>query len=93
MYSAFVAEIHCQHYSEDEPLSDPIGIETTTEYYIVRIYRRSYEKPGEKASLVGIIEDTEGNCEPFRNNKDLLEALSRKLGQNHTENKNSGSND
>jgi hypothetical protein len=74
-------------------LIDSNGIETTTEYYIVRIYRRSYEKPGEKVTLVGIIEDTEGNCEPFRNGMDLLEALSRKLGQNPADNKNPGFND
>jgi hypothetical protein len=68
--------------SEGKPLSDSTGTETTTEYYIVRIYRRSPGKPGETVSLTGVIEDTEGNREPFRNNKDLLEVLTEKLGQN-----------
>lgn len=82
MYSTFVAEIHYQQFNEGKPLIDPTGTETTTEYYIVRIYRRSFGKAGEPASLVGMIEDTEGHCEPFRNNEDLLEALTGKFGQN-----------
>ncbi|WP_020562432.1 hypothetical protein [Methylosarcina fibrata] len=82
MYFTFVAEIHRQQYNEGKPLIDPSGSETTTEYYIVRIYRRSPGKDGEPATLVGIIEDTEGHCEPFRNNEDLLKALTGKLGQN-----------
>lgn len=56
-------------------MTDTNGIETTAEYYIVRIYRRRPAKDGEAASIVGVVEDTEGKRLTFHDSKELWEAL------------------
>ncbi len=56
-------------------MTDSNGTEATAEYYIVRIYRRRPGKNGEQASMIGIVEDIDGRQRPFRDSKELWDAL------------------
>lgn len=55
-------------------MSDPNGTQATAEYYILRIYRRRPGTQGEPDALLGVVEDTKGRRQVFRNREDLWNA-------------------
>ena len=65
-------------------MTDPNGTETTAEYYIVRISRRHPGTDGEPTSIIGVVEDTEGRQQPFRDKEALWAALAASLDSRHT---------